>query len=320
MTSLHLKEIDDVGHVYEGICERFDDALELIGPNTVVYGGAIRDSLADLELLGDLDLAVPPEDFRELRERFLRHARWVPDSEMNMKQLASKYGVSRSRVGSLSDISQFVNSNGSKVQLVVSKMEDVSPLNKALQLSRQVDIVCCAVAMTQDGRVFETIPEAFEDCRARVLRLNKTSSNIFPDTLAERIRKLENRGWKSEIDVAKALATINRKRAVKSGKTRSERVLPDIALSGMPKKIMSVDYRPYREKHNKCHITASCCGFVKTVPFPAIPMLKRLDAFAAKRKLMLDVIARDHDGEDAIALEIRGNFSEFQMVLLEQMT
>jgi len=217
----YLKEVPDVEHVSEVIAEQFDDALEFMTPNTIVYGGAVRDVLADLPLVGDLDLAVAPAELETLRYAFETSAKWV-DSDM-LERTASVPILGKSPFGlpsmPMAGITQFSTINGATVQLIASASFQKGNLEKALYMARQVDIVCCGVVLLSDGRVFEALPGAYEDCRNRVLRINEYSDTIYVDALPSRVEKLVGRGWKSDIDVRSTMANLNRKRAKKAKKS-----------------------------------------------------------------------------------------------------
>ena len=74
----YIKEIEDVEWLAEVISERFDNALSMMSTQSVIYGGAVRDTIAEKELLGDLDIAVTPEAFSEMSVAFQENPRWVP--------------------------------------------------------------------------------------------------------------------------------------------------------------------------------------------------------------------------------------------------
>ena len=71
------------------------------------------------------------------------------------------------------------------------------------KIIRDCDLICCAVAMDINGNVFEFISGAYEDCRNKELNLNKDFINVNTDIglLTERVKKLEARGWKSNINL-----------------------------------------------------------------------------------------------------------------------
>jgi hypothetical protein len=198
----YLEEITDTGWVAEVICERFDNALEMISDtHSVIYGGAIRDVLAGKELQGDLDITVIPEEGSEISKRFHENPRWIPCKDVSPSQTPfNTFGVT-----------SFSNMNGVVVQLVTTGDYGKDRMQAAMYPARMVDLVCCGIIMLHDGRVFEVVPNAYKDCKDGVLRLNEYSNTLTVESLPQRIEKLTSRGWKSLIDIDKAIRTIKAK-------------------------------------------------------------------------------------------------------------
>jgi hypothetical protein len=207
-----MAEIAGVDWVTEMISERFDNALELMTPNSIVYGGAVRDCLAEKPLLGDLDIAVSEDEFHELSRNFGINPRWVPVKPelFPSKQKSGSSEISRA-LAPMEAITSFRTINESICQLINSRYEGRDALDDAVYLARNVDIICCGVIMLPDGRVFEVVPFAYDDCKKGVLRLNKYATHRFIDGLPSRVDKLIARGWKNTIDVKKETAKIRRK-------------------------------------------------------------------------------------------------------------
>lgn len=207
----YLKEIEDVSWVQEVIMERFDNALELMTLNTIVYGGAIRDCLLGVELVGDLDLAVPKSEFKRLFSSFQHNPRWVSIQGNNIYDNQDIL---------IQSMSLFKTIRGQIVQLISARGDFETKMEEATCLARNADIVCCGVVMFNDGRVFEVIPGAYQECIDGVLTINDNSNSIHPELLKSRIDKLVGRGWKSEIDVIKTLKRVKASRAKAMRKSR----------------------------------------------------------------------------------------------------
>lgn len=218
----YLKEIENVGWIQEMVMERFDNALELMSPHSIIYGGAIRDCVAGKELLGDLDFAVTAEDFGYISEAFQTNPKWIPTIPEEpgdgsglfqpVLKAVKNSGDMAKTLAPMSGVSSFVTMGGKIVQLITSKYQDRDPLQSAIYVARMVDIVCCGMIMLCDGRVFEAVPGAYQDCMDGVLRLNKSSDTIYLDALGTRVEKLVNRGWKNTINVAKVMKEIEDER------------------------------------------------------------------------------------------------------------
>lgn len=305
---LYIKEID-ADWLAEVITERFDNALDLMTEHAMVYGGALRDSLAGIPLQGDLDIAVPPEELEEIVERFQSSSKWMvtekdgeqvsipnpnpigvrdcekrrPPRESTVAEavvgrpgrrsalfpnssgsggsggmiFASEQTLERKRPTHpikkspkspykkgrgktvLSGVFTFEMSGGIKVQIMAAKkMEGMleamasDPRQVALCPARAVDLRCCGLAMDKHGHVFEVVKGAYNDCQEKMLRLNKLTADDSFTHLSERVEKLTDRGWASEIDLGKCKKEIDKlkrkksieqKRKVKREKKRFER-------------------------------------------------------------------------------------------------
>lgn len=212
MSSNYIAELPDTDHVMEMINERFDGALDFLTEFSLVYGGAVRDVLAELPMEGDLDISAARCDFSKVVRTFRQSPKWQNASAKDAAFIAAQYGIPgmtlpdiRSQpnrpTSNILAMEAFESYRGRKAQIAVHVKELEDPAMEALALARGADIVCCGVAMFSDGRVFEVIPGAFEDCKNRVLRLNELAEVLHIDALESRIRKLATRGWKSEIDI-----------------------------------------------------------------------------------------------------------------------
>jgi len=204
----YKKKIDNSEWVNERISEVFDDATDMMSENAVVFGGVIRDALAGQELNGDIDIAVNMNEYRDLVLRFQKSVKWISHHKSFQKGFqrttsGAKMGGPVKMGGSgggpnykkwfpkLNDVASFVHMNGCIAQIVSVNTEET------YSMVRDVDIVCCGVIMSYDGQVFEVVEGAYEDCKAKVLRLNKIKSVVNLSETPNRITKLVARGWKS---------------------------------------------------------------------------------------------------------------------------
>jgi len=221
----------DADYITELITEHFDDALDLMSPHSWVYGGAIRDALAGLPLLGDLDLTTIAED-TILYKNFQESTKWAEiDPKPKFINRKGPSGAGKSEITNpIGGLFRFKNVSERIVDVILSSGHDANPAERALFPARSVDFICCGAVMDVNGRVYEVVPEALQDCKNRVLRYNPACANADEEGLVQRIKMLEKRGWKSEINIKKALTTAKanfkkakrleeaRKSAVKIGK------------------------------------------------------------------------------------------------------
>jgi hypothetical protein len=183
-----LNQIEGVIETYKENPNIFEILREL-NIDAVVYGGAVRDSLAGLPLLGDIDIAITKESMKRLIEYFEEHTQL----DLLLDDTYMQYVIARA-ITSIVNI-EYKNIN---VQFVV--LEESSKLSVAQRLrnaAEDVDLICCAVFLTLEGEVYEAVKGAYEDCKQRVLRINAKGTNF--SNLSKRIRKLEKRGWSNKI-------------------------------------------------------------------------------------------------------------------------
>lgn len=85
-----VREID-VPWVMEIITEKFDQsALNNMTEFSLIYGGAIRDALAGLPLIGDLDIVVPYEQSTTLLGTFNNSPKWIKVDVSKAKAAVTK--------------------------------------------------------------------------------------------------------------------------------------------------------------------------------------------------------------------------------------
>jgi len=343
----------DAPWVIEVISENFDGALELITDNNVVYGGAVRDALAEIPLEGDLDIAVSAISSNRQKQMFNESLKWKPiskkqeeslnknvakeaqyhergslrnrpvtESEINnlgytsvmvarqqtqgllklyrninpdtnnlftvrlnsgkftalygskinivrdmdnvyyydpdgktgqaimdgattlatrktstigtqiyrspsKVSVASKRGNKYGNHVPMSSVSNFEGIGGVRAQIIVAKGNTQNIEDAIFKIVREVDILCCGVAMDKEGIIYELVEHAYEDCKNKILRLNPIvlTAELETPILEERIERLTKRGWKSEIDLKEVISKVKRMRisADKKAKAKFER-------------------------------------------------------------------------------------------------
>ncbi len=226
----------DIPHAAEIIAERFDNALELMGKNGIVYGGAIRDLAAGMPIAGDLDIAVSHYGYPTVLGEFTTSSKWTkvavngcrpkaeprPFAETSKKKRTASitldsrpYGLKSDyhKITPISTVVTFETFDRARVQIVRVKTAPgnmTDPLGTLFELARGADMRCCSLAMNTLGKIFELVDGAYADCIKRVLRINDVEDESRFANLEERIKKLITRGWTSEVDITKAKAKIRR--------------------------------------------------------------------------------------------------------------
>ena len=223
---LYLQEIKDTEWVIELISEQFDDAMNMMTKNSVIYGGAVRDCLAGKDLIGDLDIAVSASESTTMINKFVKNPKWVNVSNNNKRSEShyKKFSLTHSFFGEPSrksvfqtapQIMTFKTLGNKTVQIIILSPTDDDPFQTVTTMVKQVDIVCCGVILTNDNKVFEVVPNAYKDCKKHVLHLNNACYVKDIENFKQRIEKLSERGWINEININKVIRTVNRKRKQK---------------------------------------------------------------------------------------------------------
>ena len=218
---LYLQEIKDTEWVIELISEQFDDAMNMMTPNSVIYGGAVRDCLAGKALLGDLDIAVSASECTTMINKFVKNPKWVNVSNKLSGAHYKKFGSVSPFFGEpkrtrsytkTPQIMTFKTLGNKTVQIIILEPTGDDPFQTVTTMVKQVDIVCCGVILTNDNKVFEVVPNAYKECKKHVLHLNNTCYVKDIENFKQRIEKLSERGWINEIDINKVIRTVNRRR------------------------------------------------------------------------------------------------------------
>ncbi len=199
----------NVPWLIEALDEKFDDAISLLPDSCIIYGGAVRDLLAGLPIAGDLDIAVPHKQYNKLRQNLVDSIRWLVKSG----NIPVPAGYKRPSARIISNVTTFTNIIGDEIQLI-----QANPSNKFTAMANQlkydsgvldivlnVDLRCSAIMVDVFGNAFEVLPGALEDCENRVLNFNEELNlrEVYKKTIARRIQKLKNRGWKNNIDITR---------------------------------------------------------------------------------------------------------------------
>ena len=234
---VYLQEILDTSWVVELISEQFDNALNMMTTNSIVYGGAVRDCLAGKTLFGDLDIIVPSAEHHLLVNRFIKSPKWVLINRTQKRNLNNTNTLqklySSKKTGykafnpflsannnhqyknfNISGITSFKTLGNKIVQIIELPITNNTPFQSAVDFVKQVDIVCCGVILTINGKVFEVVPNAYDDCKKGILCLNKSFNINNLEIFQSRIKKLVARGWYDAVDVDQITKSMKKKRKV----------------------------------------------------------------------------------------------------------
>jgi hypothetical protein len=245
----HLIEIDHPSLV-ESIDERFDNITNLMSPNSLVYGSALTSLISGLASNGDLDIAVSSMEYSSMASNLADSTKWIQIEGAAIRE--SSHGFGRGTIalssGPTSKKSKYKDSSmpigrvvafesvtGHKVQIMQSKSDTGDPLEDALNIIRNVDFSFCGMAMDRYGRLLESIPHAFSDCIAQVIRIANYRAETSPDRMKSRLNKYLKRGWQLSIAYDQVLKNL---KATEPKPKKPKRFAP-----GAPSKLCKVVIR-----------------------------------------------------------------------------
>lgn len=192
----------------EHIDEKYDSVTTLMTPNAVIYGSALTSLISGIPADGDLDIAISGSEYSKLASNLQGSSKWlqiegdhVPDPQNAGWRPDWAAPVLRSskyeeiRDFPLEKTVAFQDVNGVKVQVIKAKQNSTDPLDDALSVVRKVDFAFCGMAMDKYGRLIESIPHAYSDCCAGIIRVANYRAGEKPDRILERINKYVKRGW-----------------------------------------------------------------------------------------------------------------------------
>lgn len=211
----YVQKIEDTDFVYEVISEKFGNSIELLTKNAIIYGGCIRDILANKEIVEDLCIAVSYNELDSLLHKFRTDTKWLLVPKNNIDGNSIKTTIDFENIDR---IASFRTIGDKIIHIVASSSYKKCNLQNSFDVARAVSIACCGVVMLNDGRVLEVVPKAYNDCCNSVLRLNKLSTKVDQSELPKKIKKLVAYGWKSEIEIGKIIA---KTKAMNNKKTKN---------------------------------------------------------------------------------------------------
>ena len=199
-----LKEIQDdsvVRTAHLRIAEAFGDEIihiiRELNLDIVIFGVAVRDSLANVELVGDLDLLSLNKSAETLRLEMEKKLSLSVSYE-NPYEKGDKYYEKWGKIEYPIDF----NYNDKRFQLVMCKTnERIKGKEAILRVASDVDLRCCGLIMTlgEKIKIFETVKYAYEDCLRRELHLTKPAGYSY--NIRKRISKLVSRGWENKTGI-----------------------------------------------------------------------------------------------------------------------
>jgi len=218
----YLKEIGHVS-VLESVDEIFNGITSLMTQNAILYGSTITSLLTELPVVGDLDIAVSTHEYGKMTHAVTNSVKWIQasgrtihenqGSHQGWRPSGLKASSSAPSIQSdrnpyeeaehlpVSNVVSFITTNDACVQIMESKIQTGDALEDALDIVRNVDFVFCGIAVDRYGRVLEAVPNAYDDCMQRIIRINDYRPGIEAKRLKARLDKYIARGWSLGISI-----------------------------------------------------------------------------------------------------------------------
>jgi hypothetical protein len=166
----------------------FFDCISLIKDvDAFFFGGAVRDSIADLEI-HDADILCLPHAFASISRKL---------ESYSFKRL-DKFNLDVGTLYKETIISQPVTyyRDNVFVQLIRPKLVPGASLKKEnlINIAGQVDLSCCGVCFGE-GTFFETCEHAVEHCLKKQFKRIQHNDLYNEKRIQHRVAKLIDRGW-----------------------------------------------------------------------------------------------------------------------------
>jgi len=179
------------------------DELLTAGDYVTIFGGAVRDSIANMKI-HDVDVMVLPNSMTQCINLIIDKG-FIFDESAFTKDFHKIYDIKyifepktfiKIRNNEVIRI-QFIRPNANIYSIVTSKkskLNDFNTISKSFEiLLNNVDLSCCGVSISSSG-FKEHIKHAKNHCLCKIYRSN-TNALMKTDRFISRVEKLKSRGW-----------------------------------------------------------------------------------------------------------------------------
>ena len=189
LSSMNISITDKIKSSLDAYLE-FDSSDIFVPDLTRVFGGAIRDIIADMPI-HDIDIISASRSAKRL-ELILESKGYHYVEGLNPKDLSSVY----TDIKVICEPRTYLK--GKKIVQVIRPSGTATTLmnyrESMNRLISNVDISCCGVSY--DGsNLIENVKDAILHCRNKVYRVNYSAEMSHKNRLQHRIAKLDDRGW-----------------------------------------------------------------------------------------------------------------------------
>lgn len=190
----------------EKVEKRISDYIEFdvkelfeVSDYITIYGGAVRDSLAGLEI-HDIDILCMPDSASKLR-KFLKKYDYESLELYDQDALNMYHGISL-----IAEPWTLMNKNKKIIQIIRPRWFTKSPPSSIQKeykeayhnLIKNVDISCCGVFLEHQGKgliLMEACKNAIIHCLSKTFVVNEWSALYNQNRTIFRENKLSSRGW-----------------------------------------------------------------------------------------------------------------------------
>jgi hypothetical protein len=166
----------------------FDSDLLFNIPETLIFGGSIRDAISG-DKINDIDILINPKYFNFLADTLIQNG-YIFNDSLTKKMIQEIY----KDVKIISEPKTFFNRNGKIVQLIKPRDVNNYYIKSFSDLINNVDISCCA--LSYDGNVItEYFKDAYYHAKYKVYECNVDAIMYSFDRFIQRQEKMNNRGW-----------------------------------------------------------------------------------------------------------------------------
>jgi hypothetical protein len=155
-----------------------------------IFGGAIRDILANMEI-NDIDIVLSSQNKKYVIDLLLSNGYKKIDKFQN-KNFRDIY----KDIKLISEPHTYINTNLKIVQIITPTDSNINIYEKSIvNLLQNVDLSCCG--LSYDGNsLIENYKDAYYHAVNKVFVVNEHAMMYSMERNAERIHKLEKRGWR----------------------------------------------------------------------------------------------------------------------------
>lgn len=163
-----------------------------IADSISIYGGAVRDSIADLEI-HDVDILCMPQSAIKLKN-------FVESKNFEMMDLHKRSSIELYKdISVINEPWTLMNDHKKIIQIIRPAGNKYSNIKSYKDLIKNVDISCCGVFLDgfEEVKLQESCKDAIVHCLSKTFELNEWSALYNVNRTGMRKYKLEQRGWQN---------------------------------------------------------------------------------------------------------------------------